>query len=409
MRIVFVSNNLVVGGVERALIDNINLLQELGHDVSLLLREREGTFLNQLSSKTQIYEVPILDIERYQIRTNRIPALMRAFVTGQWVWGLRMLARRLVWVLGGREGDFDFLDIQAQLRRTQFRLAEQYDLAVAWFADGPWSTLMTLLCVSARRKVTWAHGECCTNRFSPALFRLYYSRFDAHFACSGATAERINHALGIEGLVVRFPHLISTAKILDLGREKVDDIWEAGTFYIVTVGRICSDKAPDVAISAFARLRSSVGSTAPIKWLWIGPDEGGMRERMEQKSAELRMAEDFIFLGAKVNPYPYMRKCDCYVQPSRHDGFGLTVSEAKAFCRPIVVTDFDGAHEQVENGETGIIVPRGENMDVDVAQAIERIYSDDAFRQKLSGNLANVCVDNREEVSSAWETLLTQV
>ena len=47
--------------------------------------------------------------------------------------------------------------------------------------------------------------------------------------------------------------------------------------------------------------------------------------------------------------------CDIYFQPSRHEGYGIAVAEARAFAKPIVVTDFAGAREQLIDGETGII------------------------------------------------------
>jgi glycosyltransferase involved in cell wall biosynthesis len=62
-------------------------------------------------------------------------------------------------------------------------------------------------------------------------------------------------------------------------------------------------------------------------------------------------------LGRKKNPYPYIKNCDIYVQPSRHEAFGLVILEAKILKRPIVCTNFDGADEQIVNGVNGVIVP----------------------------------------------------
>ena len=57
--------------------------------------------------------------------------------------------------------------------------------------------------------------------------------------------------------------------------------------------------------------------------------------------------EVVVFLGLQKNPYGYMRDCDLYVQPSRHEGYCITLAEALSFNKPVVVTGFSGAREQL--------------------------------------------------------------
>ena len=68
--------------------------------------------------------------------------------------------------------------------------------------------------------------------------------------------------------------------------------------------------------------------------------------------------EDFVrLLGKKENPYPYMKACDFYVQPSRYEGSPVTVLEAKALSRPVILTAFPTSHSVVTDGVDGWIVP----------------------------------------------------
>ena len=62
-------------------------------------------------------------------------------------------------------------------------------------------------------------------------------------------------------------------------------------------------------------------------------------------------------LGKKENPYPYMKACDIYVQPSRYEGSPMTVLEAKALGRPVILTAFPTASSVVTDGVDGWIVP----------------------------------------------------
>ena len=50
-----------------------------------------------------------------------------------------------------------------------------------------------------------------------------------------------------------------------------------------------------------------------------------------------------------------MKDCDIYVQPSRHEGYCITLAEARIFTSPIVATNFVGAKEQLANRNNGIV------------------------------------------------------
>ena len=90
-----------------------------------------------------------------------------------------------------------------------------------------------------------------------------------------------------------------------------------------------------------------------FRWFVIG--SGTESPNLYRMVREYGVTEDFIFLGVRSNPYPYFKDCDIYVQSSRHEGYATTITEAKFFCKPIVMTDVAGAREQIEDGVTGQI------------------------------------------------------
>lgn len=102
-----------------------------------------------------------------------------------------------------------------------------------------------------------------------------------------------------------------------------------------------------------------------VYWYFVG--DGKDKNYCEKMAKELGIAHRAIFVGNKANPYVYMRTCDVYVQPSRHEGFCLTLAEALCFEMPIVVTDFTGAREQLRNRTNSIVCGMGENA---IAEAI---------------------------------------
>ena len=62
-------------------------------------------------------------------------------------------------------------------------------------------------------------------------------------------------------------------------------------------------------------------------------------------------------LGEKANPYPYIRHCDLYIQPSRYEGKSIAVREAQILHKPVVITRFPTADSQLKDGIDGLIVP----------------------------------------------------
>ncbi len=85
-----------------------------------------------------------------------------------------------------------------------------------------------------------------------------------------------------------------------------------------------------------------------------------------------------------MNPYPYFKYCDIYVQCSRHEGYVTTVTEAKLFDKPIITTDVSGAREQIIDGFNGEI----SNVNVnDIYSRIKKLIENPMIREKYSAEL----------------------
>lgn len=134
-------------------------------------------------------------------------------------------------------------------------------------------------------------------------------------------------------------NLLDIEGVRSRAMEPVEETFEADRFHIVSCGRVAREKGMDLAVEAAAQLVAR--GYKNIHW-WIvggGPDERIVREKI----AALNMGGHVTMLGMKPNPYPYIRKADLYVQPSRVESFGLTIAEALILNKPIVATSTDGA------------------------------------------------------------------
>ena len=147
-------------------------------------------------------------------------------------------------------------------------------------------------------------------------------------------------------------------------KEKIEKSFDAKQYNILTVGRICEEKGQDIIPAIALKLKEK---EINYKWYLIG--EGEFEEKLRKEIKRLQIENYIILLGKKLNPYPYFRNCNLYVQTSRQEGYGLTLTEAKYFLKPIISSNTAGAMEQIVNESNGIITEFG------VDQFVEQIIS----------------------------------
>lgn len=166
---------------------------------------------------------------------------------------------------------------------------------------------------------------------------------------------------------------------------------------IVTVGRLAKQKGYDLAIEA-SKLLSNKG--ANFKWFFVG--DGPERQTLEQKVEEYGLKEKVILVGAKRNPYVYMKNADIYVQTSRFEGYCLTLGEARILNTPVISTNFDVVYNQLRDEENGLIV----EMDpAAIANAIVRLWNDMELREHIVSNLKKEKKGNPEEIEKLYQLI----
>ena len=166
---------------------------------------------------------------------------------------------------------------------------------------------------------------------------------------------------------------------------------------LLSVGRFSDaknyDNVPDIC-------KRMLAAGVDVKWFLIG--YGGDEALIRQKIQEAGMEDHVIILGKKTNPYPYIKACDIYVQPSRYEGKSVTVREAQMLCKPIVVTNYPTASSQIKDGVDGVIVP----MDNEgCAKGLARVIMDEALQKRLVDYLQAHDYGNETEVEKIYQLL----
>jgi glycosyltransferase involved in cell wall biosynthesis len=111
--------------------------------------------------------------------------------------------------------------------------------------------------------------------------------------------------------------------------------------------------------------------------------DGFERPDLARLAAELGIASDVTFLGwvPNVDLPQYYRAAAVSVIPSLEEGFGIPAAEAMGCEIAVVASDAGGLPEVVENGVTGLVVPRGDAQAL--AQAIGSLLADPQRRRQM--------------------------
>lgn len=141
-------------------------------------------------------------------------------------------------------------------------------------------------------------------------------------------------------------------------------------FSILQVGRIVfSEKGQDILLKAIKKIVDRGFNKLHLDYIGTGNDFQLLAKQVE----ELKLSDYVTLTGNQPREYIYKHICDynLYVQPSRIEGFGLTVAEAMAAKVPVLISDNPGPMQVISNGKYGYYF-KSESVD-DCANAIERI------------------------------------
>lgn len=195
----------------------------------------------------------------------------------------------------------------------------------------------------------------------------YVQGYDAVFSISEAVRHDIQAKQpGIHSTVI--PNGICFSAV------KAKTSYAQLPFRIVQVGRLDHRiKGQDILLRALQPV-SQLFDGRSILIDFIG--EGPSKEYLSVLAKELGLAGQCRFLGGQSRKtiYEQLHTYDLLVQPSRYEGFGLTVVEAMAARVPVLVSNIQGPMEIIENGKHGYYFLAGDHLDC--SRQISKILED---------------------------------
>ena len=184
-----------------------------------------------------------------------------------------------------------------------------------------------------------------------------------------------------------------------------DEPAQTRTKRVVAAGRLMNLKNYPLLLDAFERIHPEFPDYR-LEIYGDGPD----RALLEKKRDALSCASSVSFMGNVSNVMRTVSDASLYVMSSDYEGFPNALVEALASGIPAICTDFPSgvAHELIENGVNGLVVPTG---DVDAMAQAMRTMLGDPQRAEAMGRRGFAIRDrlNADRVSERWESLVREV
>lgn len=363
-----------IGGVERSLISMLDNFDYDNHEVDLMLYSHTGDFMPLLTNRVNLLK------ENSKYATFR-KSIGETLKEGHILLGTSRILAKIFANLKGKVNNVHEYDIyQMQLMWRYMlpflpKLEKEYDIAISYL----WPHYFIAEKVKAKKKIAWIHTDYSTIVTDIKLDLKMWSKFDYIIAVS----EECKNAF-----LIKYPSLKEKIKVIEnitspefikkMAEENIEEsIEKDNSFKVISVARLSHAKGIDNGVKALKLLHER--GLTNIKWYVVG--YGGDKEIIRELIEENNLQESFVLLGKKTNPYPYMKACDLYVQPSRYEGKAVTVGEAQILGKPVIITNYTTAKSQIKEGIDGYIC----DLSVDgIAEGIERLFKDEVLRNKLA-------------------------
>lgn len=399
-RIFIAMHYMEIGGAETALVGLLNALDPARVEVDLFLYDHRGEMMQFIPKWVNL----LPQIPKYSVLERPIVELVK-----RGFWGIaaaRMWAKRISKVAYKRSGSklennggLDKMSKCTTPLLPKINQSVTYDLAISFLTPHR----IVAEKVKAKKKIAWIHTDYTRVWVDAEEELKVWQKYDYVASISSDVTNTFLQVFpSLAPKIVEIENILSPkfvrkrAELEDTDKE----FRQTDKISLLSIGRYSEQKNYDNVPDICKRL---IGKTKlNIKWYIIG--YGGDEALIRQKIKEAGMEEHVILLGKRSNPYPYIKACDIYVQPSRYEGKSVTVREAQMLCKPVVVTNYPTAPSQIRSGVDGVIVP----MDNEgCANGLAEVICDKPLQERIIAHLKTHDYGNESEVEKIY-TLINE-
>ena len=352
-RIIFVYNNLGIGGIAKSLITTLSLIDYTRYDVTLYIRRDDVLDLID-EVPPHVHTVLINNEVKSRVFENNIKGKIVKLIYNALNRHHKHLAKEF------------FIAYKYPLQRKNEKKTldsnnEKWDVAISYSTDGD-DPIFVNECIKSEKKYVFVHQSTeIAKRNIKAM-----EKFDGIISVNPVLVSWISSMVNNQSKVLAIENYVDYHRIIQLASEKIDFPYTNRTVF-ATCGRLCTTKGYDYVVEIASQLKEK---NVDFVWYWVG--DGPQRSDMERIVCEKGLNDYIVITGFQNNPYPYMGNCDVYIQPSRAEMYPLTLLEALVLRKPIISTNTAGGKYILTKHNCGFLA---ENPTKDILGVLIKLLS----------------------------------
>lgn len=346
-KILFISDSLNYGGVEKSLVDLITFLKKnFEIEIDLFLFDNSGVYINEI--KNYVNHFYSFDTEA-QAFLGKKKFILRRIVTNCGFFSLFKFFTLIIKIYFNKNFSKNSFSNKYRKIIIDSSLVElpEYDIAIAY--SGKHLLYFCDKKVKSKYKFTYIHGD--TSFYDVDQYITEYNNMDKIICVSEYCKSQINnHSESFENKSICIYNLIDFNSINLLKKEKVENIFDKNYINAVSVGRLSSEKNYFYLVSLFNKM---INKYSNLRLYIIG--DGPEKKKIKKFIVENNLQKHIFILGYKKNPYSYMKQSDFYVQPSINEGFCLSIYEAYYLKKVILTNNVADVSKLIKNEVNGFV------------------------------------------------------
>ena len=406
-KLLFIGITMNSAGTENSFLSLANCIDYEKYDVDLLLAKDQGLFMPLIPEKINVKFMPEYGELFLLSGKNAFSNLFNTFVKKNPLTLFEILPYFIKFAVSPKKRVKTAIKLFIKLMRKTAPETGEYDAAIAYWDERTIFYMIDKI-PNAKKKIAWIHFDYSANKADGTAPRddgtslEYFKKCDNIINVSAAAGNALKQ---------KFPEIADKCAIIQniqntdfirrrsLEHESYPDKSHFKGIRLLTIGRIAEQKGLDMIPEILAKFKAD---NYNLRWYIIGGGAQSEKDKIINLALKHEVGEALIFLGEKINPYPYMRDCDIYVQPSRFEGKPISVEEAKIMRCPIVASDYLSAKEQLAGGRYGSIA---EISPAGLYEKIKELIDNPGLREKFTETLAAENFGNENEALKLYEIL----
>lgn len=391
-KLLFVIPTLDLGGAEKSLVNLLRAIDYTKYEVDLLMFLQRGVFLNSVPSEVHL----IKNTDDYRIFSKSALLAIAIFLyKGKW----KSVYHRFVFAYKNRYHKISSINEQyTWVHTSKFLpfLQKEYDAAIGYLEKSTYYFVADN--ISAKKKIGWIHTDLEALKIDFTFEKKYFDKLDFLVTVSEGLKERLLQKLpSLENKIQTIENINSKKAILHLADERPKVKLNKDTFNIIFVGRLVKEKGLFMAIDAIELLKKN---NLKIKFYLVG--RGNIENELKEYVKEKGLEQEVVFLGMQENPFPLIKQADVFMMTSFYEGKSIALEEAKILNKPIVVTNFSSAKDQIKDNFTGLIAEMNAES---IAEKLMNLFYKEDIREKLKAYLLQEELGNENEVEKLYQLI----